>query len=57
MSDILVNIDVNDIEAAERFYCAAFALSPKRRFGNDAIELVGASSKSKYPPAEPGALG
>jgi|SRR6185312_5701901 len=45
MSEILVNIDVNDIEAAERFYCAAFALLPTRRFGKDAVELIGASSK------------
>ena len=44
MSEILVNIYVNDIEAAERFYCAAFALRPARRFG-DAVELIGASSK------------
>lgn len=45
MTEILVNVDVNDIEAAERFYCAAFRLSPRRRFGAGAVELVGASSK------------
>ncbi|MCC8537047.1 VOC family protein [Xanthomonas axonopodis pv. poinsettiicola] len=45
MSDMLVNIDVDDIEAAERFYCAAFALRPARRFGKDAVELIGTSSK------------
>ncbi len=45
MSDMLVNIDVDDLEAAERFYCAAFALRPGRRFGTDAIELIGASSR------------
>ncbi|WP_434989570.1 VOC family protein [Xanthomonas melonis] len=45
MSDILVNIDVDDIGGAERFYCAAFALRPARRFGRDAVELIGTSSK------------
>ena len=45
MADILVNIDVDDLEAAERFYGAAFDLRPARRFGNDAVELLGASSK------------
>ncbi|AMV06807.1 MULTISPECIES: VOC family protein [Xanthomonas] len=45
MSDMLVNIDVSDIETAERFYCAAFALRPARRLGNNAVELIGSSSK------------
>lgn len=44
MPEILVNIDVDDLDAAERFYCAAFALRRARRFGRDAVELVGASS-------------
>ncbi len=61
MSDMLVNIDVNDLEAAERFYCAAFALRPARRFGADAVELIGGSStlyllaKQEGTPAFPGA--
>ena len=41
---LLVNIDVDDLAAAERFYRAALALRPARRFGDDAVELVGASS-------------
>lgn len=45
MTEILVNIDVNDIAAAERFYCAALMLSPGRRFGADGVELLGASSR------------
>jgi predicted enzyme related to lactoylglutathione lyase len=45
MTEILVNVDVNDIGAAERFYCAALMLSPSRRFGSGGVELVGASSK------------
>lgn len=38
---LLLNIDVPDIEAAERFYCAAFGLSVGRRFGADFVELLG----------------
>lgn len=45
MTEILVNIDVDNIDAAERFYCAALGLNPGRRFGNGALELVGANSK------------
>jgi predicted enzyme related to lactoylglutathione lyase len=37
----LLNIDVPDIEAAERFYTAAFGLETGRRFGRDFIELLG----------------
>jgi len=33
MTEILVNVDVSDIEVAERFYCAALMLTPGRRFG------------------------
>lgn len=39
---LLVNIDVPDLEAGERFYCAAFQLAPARRFGIDGVELRGA---------------
>ena len=42
--DILVNIDVPDLAAAERFYTAAFGLTPGRRFGPHGVELLGASS-------------
>ncbi|WP_312373902.1 VOC family protein [Stutzerimonas nitrititolerans] len=45
MTELLVNVDVPDLLAAERFYCAAFLLKPGRRFGDDAVELIGASSK------------
>ena len=37
----LLNIDVPDIAAAERFYIAAFGLQPGRRFGEDFVELLG----------------
>jgi lactoylglutathione lyase len=42
--DLLVNIGVDDLAAAERFYCAAFGLEPGRRFGSHVVELRGASS-------------
>ena len=39
---LLVNIDVPDLAAAEAFYTAAFGLHRGRRFGIDALELLGA---------------
>ena len=41
---ILVNIDVDDLPRAEAFYKAAFGLGPGRRFGADAVELLGAAA-------------
>ncbi|MEP6634974.1 MAG: VOC family protein [Luteimonas sp.] len=40
---LLVNIDVPDLAAAERFYTQAFDLRYARRFGADAVELSGAN--------------
>ena len=42
---MLVNIDVPDLAAAERFYVEAFGLAPTRRFGDDAVELSGWPAK------------
>jgi predicted enzyme related to lactoylglutathione lyase len=42
MTRLLVNIDVDDLERGERFYTAALALRPGRRFGRGALELLGA---------------
>ncbi|MBX3726779.1 MAG: VOC family protein [Xanthomonadales bacterium] len=39
--NLLINIDVDDLPRAERFYTAAFGLRPGRRFGDDALELLG----------------
>jgi lactoylglutathione lyase len=39
--DLLVNIDVPDLAAAERFYVEAFGLAPARRFGDGGVELGG----------------
>lgn len=41
--ELLVNIDVPDLAAAERFYTRAFGLTASRRFGDDALELSGAA--------------
>lgn len=41
---LMFNIDVPDLDAAERFYVAAFGLTPARRFGGGMIELVGADA-------------
>lgn len=38
---LLINIDVPDVEAAVRFYTAAFGLTVGRRFGTDFVELLG----------------
>jgi lactoylglutathione lyase len=40
--NLLLNIDVPDLPAAERFYTAAFGLHRGRVFGDDALELLGA---------------
>lgn len=40
---LLINLDVPDLDAAERLYRAAFALVPGRRFGTAARELLGAA--------------
>jgi predicted enzyme related to lactoylglutathione lyase len=42
--DLLVNIDVDDLAKAERFYREAFGLRSGRRFGEDGVELLGASA-------------
>jgi lactoylglutathione lyase len=39
---LLLNLDVPDLVAAERFYAAAFGLEPARRLGADVVELLGA---------------
>lgn len=41
---LLVNIDVDDLDRATAFYCAAFALRTGRRFGTDGVELLGGTA-------------
>ncbi len=38
---VLLNIDVPDLAAGERFYVDAFGLTVGRRFGTDFVELLG----------------
>src|SRR5215831_11815203 len=40
---VLANIDVDDLGRAAEFYCSALELTIGRRFGDSAVELVGAS--------------
>jgi catechol 2,3-dioxygenase-like lactoylglutathione lyase family enzyme len=42
--DLLVNVDVNDLEKAVRFYSAAFELRVGRRFGAFGVEMLGSSA-------------
>jgi predicted enzyme related to lactoylglutathione lyase len=44
IGSLLVNIDVDDLEEGARFYTAALDLRVGRRFGGDAIELLGAEA-------------
>lgn len=41
---LLVNIDVPDLAAAEALYTQAFGLAPARRFGDAGVELLGANA-------------
>jgi predicted enzyme related to lactoylglutathione lyase len=42
--DLLVNVDVNDLEKAVRFFSAAFGLRVGRRFGTFGVEMLGSSA-------------
>jgi predicted enzyme related to lactoylglutathione lyase len=39
--EFLVNLDVDDLDAATRFYAAAFGLAAGRRFGAAGVEMLG----------------
>jgi len=41
---LLINIDVDDLEKAVRFYEAALSLNVGRRFGAGVVEMVGGSA-------------
>lgn len=45
MTDVLINIDVDDLAGATAFYTRALGLQVGRRLGDDFVELVGASSR------------
>lgn len=42
--NLLVNIDVDDLEKATRFYTSAFGLRVGRRFGSFGVEMLGNSA-------------
>ncbi|UYN96837.1 MAG: VOC family protein [Enhydrobacter sp.] len=53
----LLNIDVPDVAAAERFYTEAFGLTVGRRFGTDFVELTGWPAPVYLLTKEPGTVG
>ena len=53
---LLLNIDVDDLQRAEAFYCAAFGLVPGRRF-DGVIELLGAEAPIYLLQKAPGSEG
>jgi predicted enzyme related to lactoylglutathione lyase len=44
MARLIVNVDVDDLEKAVRFYTSALGLRVGRRFGRKGIELLGAEA-------------
>ncbi|XXF78474.1 VOC family protein [Myxococcaceae bacterium GXIMD 01537] len=44
MTALLVNIDVDDLDAATAFYTRAFGLRVGRRFGDGGVELLGTTA-------------
>src|SRR5689334_14948310 len=44
MAKLLINLDVDDIEGAVRFYTQAFELRVGRRFDTEFVELLGAEA-------------
>ena len=43
-SDILINIDVDDLDRATAFYTALLGLEVGRRFGTGGVELIGGAA-------------
>jgi predicted enzyme related to lactoylglutathione lyase len=43
--NFLVNIDVDDLEKAIRFYSSVFGLEVGRRFGTFGVEMLGSSAR------------
>lgn len=55
--NLLINIDVPDLASAETFYGAAFGLKAARRFGDTAIEMLGAQAPIYLLRKDAGTLG
>jgi predicted enzyme related to lactoylglutathione lyase len=45
MARVLINIDVDNLEKAVAFYSEAFGLTVGRRFGEGAVEMLGAEAR------------
>jgi lactoylglutathione lyase len=54
MARLIVNVDVDDLDKAVRFYTSAFGLRVGRRFGGGGVELVGAEAPIYMLVAAPG---
>src|SRR5512140_1654425 len=54
MARLIVNVDVDDLEKAVRFYTSALGLRVGRRFSGNGIELVGAEAPIYILVAAPG---
>ncbi len=54
MARLIVNVDVDDLERAIRFYTGALELRVGRRFGGAGVELVGAEAPIYLLVAAPG---
>jgi catechol 2,3-dioxygenase-like lactoylglutathione lyase family enzyme len=54
---LLINIDVPDLPAAEALYARAFGLTAARRFGDGGVELLGAQAPIYLLLAAPGTAG
>ncbi len=54
---LLVNLDVPDLPSGVVFYTAAFGLNAVRRFGDEGVDLLGASVPIYLPRKPPGSVG
>jgi predicted enzyme related to lactoylglutathione lyase len=54
--DLLVNLDVNDLDEAVRFYGSALGLNVGRRFGAFGVEMLGSSAPIYLLLKSPGTL-
>jgi predicted enzyme related to lactoylglutathione lyase len=54
--DLLVNLDVNDLDEAVRFYGSALGLKVGRRFGAFGVEMLGSSAPIYLLLKSPGTL-
>jgi len=56
VTELLVNIDVDDLARAVDFYTRAFELGVKRRFGAAGVELAGANASIFLLVKQPGSV-